>query len=94
MKDARGHGSDQRGGGTARGQVYRDAVSRVQGAMGTWAKGIVDSQATLAAHQTGVGELKTTAQMMAEHDKIWGTNKSTNPRADEDPRAAMARIWK
>jgi hypothetical protein len=72
MKDARGHGSDQRGGGTARGQVYRDAVGRVQGAMGTWAQGILNAQAALAAHQTGVGELKTTAQMMAEHDRIWG----------------------
>lgn len=94
MKDARGHGSNQRGGGTARGQVYKDAVARVQGAMGTWAQGLINDQAKLAAHQAGIGELKTTAEMMAEHDKIWGTNKSTAPRAGEDPRAAMARIWK
>jgi hypothetical protein len=82
MKDARGHGSDLRG-----------AISGVNRAAGTWAQGIINAQTKLAAHQTGVGELKTTAEMMAEHDKIWGTNKSTDPRAGEDPRAAMKRIW-
>jgi hypothetical protein len=48
MKDARGHGSNHRGGGTARGQVYRDAVANVQRAMGTWAQGIIDAQAKVA----------------------------------------------
>jgi hypothetical protein len=76
MKDARGHGSDTRSGGTARGQVYRDAVARVQGAMGTWAQGIVDAQAKLDAQAKSNG-LKTTAEMMAEHDKIWGPKHGT-----------------
>jgi hypothetical protein len=58
MKDSRGHGSNQRGGGTARGQVYKDAIARVQGAMGTWAQGIVTAQAKLnapvPAHMLGI----------------------------------------
>ena len=87
MKDAGGHGSDSRGG------TLRDAVSGVNRAAGTWAQGILNAQAALAAHQTGVGELKNTAEMMAEHDRIWGTNKSTDPRAGEDPREAMKKIW-
>lgn len=69
MKDARGHGSDSSG--TTRGQSYRDAVSGFNRAAGTWAQGILDS-AKLAAHQTGIGKLKTTDEMMTEHDKIWG----------------------
>ena len=58
---------------------YHAAVAGVQAAAGKFLSG-------LTAHQTGtLDNLKTTAQMMAEHDKIWGP-KST---PTEDQRAKV-----
>jgi hypothetical protein len=54
--------------GTARGQVYRDAVDRVQGSIQKFAQGLIEGQKKIAA----LAPLKTAAEMNAEQDKIWG----------------------
>lgn len=63
--EAREAAAAARSKGSAKAAPYRNAVANFQAAAGKFMQG-------LAAHQTGtLDNLKSTSQMMAEHDRIW-----------------------